>query len=481
MRNLNVLLSVPHFYQKLFYSTFLYCIKSKGTVMKAVKSFAKYAVIFLSGVLIVSLFWNLNQFLLFKNISYTEDYDYVIFLDGNSVKVKNGTTGRIDFVGEDLTQAINYALKSDELRVFIRRAEYNASGGIIFKNLKNVKIASNGAKINLGGRTFTIKGDCWENSKYNSIEGLTIFNGSLVVENSFMTSVRNCFFVDSDSGIILSNTNGWTECTKIEDCYFKNVRRGIVFETPKGNGTRSYANTEIKRCYFELTRENSIGVHVEPFSDFNEGLVQNVRIWMGGISETNQTGFLVEGSMLNTLVQDIVFESFADNPQNIYGINLGREGEGPILGHGIVFCGNLTEKIYNPYNRWLYGAGGSFKVENVSIPIGINNSYEAYKEIGLVTHLYLPIHSFNVKVQVSGEFSVDEIIFVRFRLKFLDGSFSEGLEICFRNTTARWLSYDDWLSIWPNRNIIQSLIVDAKTIQNATKVVVFVSFYGQYG
>jgi hypothetical protein len=448
--------------------------------MKTVKSFTKYVAVFLSGVLIASLLWNLNQFLLFKDISYTEDYDYVIYLDANAVRVKNGTTGRIDFIGENLTQAIDYAL-SDGLKVFIKSAEYNASSGIALKNLKNVKITSNGAKINLGGNAFIIKGECWENSRHISIEGLTLFNGSLIIENSFMTTVKNCIFADSEEGIILSNTNGWTECTKIEDCYFENVKRGIVFKTPTGNGTRSYANTEIKRCYFELMKENSVGIQVEPVSDFNEGLIQNVRIWMGGISEQNQTGLLVEGSMLNTLMHDIVFESFANNPKNIYGIHLGPGGEGPILGHGIVFCGNLTEKIHNPFKRWLYGVGGSFKVENVSISLGVDNGYGAYQEIGLVTHLSIPIYSFNVKVQINGQFSTQETIVVRFRLKLLDYSLSEDLEITFRNATTIWLDHDDWLKIWPNRNIIQSLIVDAKTNENTSKVTVAVSVYGQYG
>lgn len=446
-----------------------------------IKSFMRYAVVFLSGALIASLFWNLNQFLIFKDMSYAEDYDYVIYLDANAVKVKNGTTGRIEFVGENLTQAINYTLKGDDLKVFIKKAEYNASNGITIKNLKNVKITSNGAKINLEGNTFNVKGDYWENSKHVSIEGLTISNGSVIIENSFMATVRNCIFKDSDYGIILLNTNGWTECTKIEDCYFKNVKTGIIFKTPNGNGTPSYANTEIKRCYFELMRENSIGIHVEPDSDFNEGLIQNVRIWMGGTSETNQTGLLVEGSMLNTLVQDIVFESFADNPQDIFGIYLGPGGEGPILGHGIVFCGNLTKKIHNPFGRWIYGVGGSFKVENVSIPLGLNDNYGVQREIGLVTHLYLPVYSFNVKVCVCGEFSAEETVSVRVRLKFIDDTFSKSLEFSFKNATVLWLDQDEWLAIWPSRNIIQSLVVDAKTVKNAANVTVSVSVYGQYG
>lgn len=451
--------------------------------MKNFKIFTKYAVIFIIGVVISSISWNLNQFLLFRNISYKEDYDYVIFLDVNEVKVKNGTTGRIDFVGEDLSQVIDYALKNDGAKIFIKKAEYNVSNNIILKNLENVMVIGNGAKINLNGNALIVKGDSWKDSKHISIEGLTLINGSLIIENSFMATIKNCIFRDSEAGIILLNTNGWTECTKIEDCYFKNVLRGIIFKTPTGNGTRSYANTEIKRCYFELMRENSVGIQVEPVSDVNEGLIQNIRIWMGGVSEQNQTGLLVEGSMLNTILQDIVFESFAGYPQNIYGISLNSQCEAPILGQGIIFCGNLTEKIHNPYKKWLYGAGGSFKVENVGISLGLNNNYGAYREIGLVTHLYLPIYSINVKVQVNGSFSSEETVYVRFRLKLLDSSLSEDLEIRFPdiNATAIWLGHEYWLKLWPSRNLIQSLIVDAKTTGESSNVTVVVSVYGQYG
>jgi len=446
-----------------------------------IKGFMRYVVVFLSGVLVASLFWNLNQLLFFKNVSYTEDYDYVVYMDSGAVKVKNGTTGRVEFVGENLSQALDYVLKGEGLSIFIKGAEYNASGGLVLRNLANVRIASDRARINLGGGFLAIKGDYWDNSKHVYLEGLTIFNGSLLIENSFMTTIKNCIFEDCEEGVILLNTNGWTECTKIEDCYFKNVRRGIVFKTPCGNGTRSYANTEVKRCYFELMRENSVGVHVEPLSDFNEGLIQNVRIWMGGVCEVNQTGLFIEGSMLNTLVQDMVFESFADNPKNIFGIHFGPGAEGPILGHGIVFCGNFTEKIYNPFNRWIYGAGGSFKVENVSIPVGVGDNYGVQQEIGLVTHLSLSVYSLNVKVCICGEFSMEESITVRFRLKLLDGAFSRSLELSFKNATVKWLNHDEWLYIWPTRNVIQSLVVDAKTVKEATNVTVSVSVYGQYG
>jgi len=450
-------------------------------LLNSFRNFAKYIAIFFTAVIITSLFWNLNQFLLFRDVSYTEDYDYIIYLDAaKTVVVKNGATGRIAFSGWNFSQIMSYLLRNDSLKIFVKKADYNISNSISCKNLKGVKIISDGARLNLNGGSLIIKGDFWENSQHNSIEGLTIINGSIILENSFMTTIKDCTFINAEEGIVLSNTNGWTECTKIEDCYFENIRRSIVFKTPSENGTPSYANTEIRRCYFKLIRENSIGMHVEQFSDFNEGLIQNVRMWMGEASERNQTGILVEGSMLNTVIQNVVFESFANSPQNVYGIALGSNCDPPIFGQGLVFCGNLTCSIYNPYGKWLYGSGGSFKLENVTISLGLKNVYGAFHEIGSVPHLYFAIGSLNVRVQVEGNFSAEETIYVRFKFRFIDGSFSKQLEISFSDAGILWLSQDYWLDIWPSRTIISSLVVDAKTTASASNVTVAISVYGQY-
>lgn len=450
--------------------------------MDSIKKFARYAAVFFVVVVMLSLlFWNFNQILFLRDQSQLEDYDYIVYVDAANIKVKNGTTGQVDFIGNELSQVLSLILKNDGLKVFIKTAEYNVSSSIRLQNLTGVKIVSNGARLNLNGHSLIIAGDRWEYSKYNSIEGLTIIDGSIVIENSFMTTIKNCIFINSWDGIVLSNTNGWTECTVIEYCYFIDVRRGIVFRDPINNGTKSYANTEIRGAWFELRREGSIGIHVEPKANFNEGLIQNVRFWMGSVVERNQTGILVEGSMLNTLMQNAVFESFAHVPQSIYGIALGKDSDPPILGYGVVFCGNLTRSIYNPHGKWLYGSSGSFRIENIAVSLGVNNIYGEPQEIGAVPHLSLAISALNVKVQIEGNFSAGEIVYVRFRFKFIDESFSKHLEMSFNDTGAKWLTSDDWLEIWPTRTIISSLVVDAKTTVYASNVTVIVSVYGQYG
>ncbi|MGB9854582.1 MAG: hypothetical protein ACPLRY_07260, partial [Candidatus Bathyarchaeales archaeon] len=119
--------------------------------MVSVKGFARYAVVFVMAVIISSLFWNLNQFLFFRNMSYVEDYDYVIYLDAKEIKVKNGVTGQIDFASEDFSQLINFTVKRDNLKIFIKAADYNVSNNILLKNIKGLKLVSNGARLNLNG------------------------------------------------------------------------------------------------------------------------------------------------------------------------------------------------------------------------------------------------------------------------------------------------------------------------------------------
>lgn len=444
------------------------------------KDFAKYAAVFLSAVIVSYSLCSLNQFLAFRDISYVEGYDYIVYADEINIKVKNGATGQVDFTGEELSQVLSFIL-NDGLKIFIKAAEYNVSSNIQLQNLTGVKIVSNGARLNLNGNSFIVAGEHWEDSKHNSIEGLTMVNGGIFVENSFMTTIKDCVFINSQEGVVLSNTNGWTECTVIEHIYFINATRGIVFKTPVDNGTRSYANTEIKQCYFELRSEGAIGIHVESRADFNEGIIQNARFWMGGVDERNQTGIYIEGSMLNTLLQDVVFESFANFPQNICGIVVTENCDPPVLGHGVVFCGNLTESISNPHGKWIYGAGGSFKAINVSVPVGLDNTYGEAQEIGVIPHLALAISSLNVKVQVDGAFSEGEIINVRLKLKFIDNNFSKQMEISFNEAKTIWLDNEALLDIWPTRHIVTSLVVDAKSTAKASNVTVKVSVYGQYG
>ncbi len=439
-----------------------------------------YLSVFLLGTVLSSIVWATCQFFLYGNLSMRISYDYIIYGDSKKVTVKNGLTGFIDFAGENLSDAIHFALERKGLNIFIKSGRYNVSSNILLRNVSNLKMVSDGAELQFNGGSIILQGSSYEESMNNLIEGLTLINGCIIVENSFMTIIRGCVFKDSTDGIIFLNTNTWSECTLIENCYFENVKNCIVFEAPVDNGKESYANTEIKRCNFKLTKANSIAIYVKAKANFNEGLLQNIRIWLGHANETNQIGILIEGSMLNTLLHNVVFESFAKNPDEIYGIKIGQQGEPPILGQGVVFLGNFTRNIDNSFNKWLYGVGSYFKFENISVPLGLNDTYGDPCEITPPKYLYFSISNIHIKILVEGNFSENEVITVRLKLKFIDEAQSKAFTKTFDSNATIWLDHEDLFTILPVVNIISSLVLDAKTNKTSSDVKVYVSVCGQF-
>jgi hypothetical protein len=249
-----------------------------------------------------------------------------------------------------------------------------------------------------------------------------------------------------------------------------------VFRTPSGNATGSYASTEITRCFFNLL-DDSIGIKVEQLAEFSDSQVQNVRMWMGehGFMR-NQTGLMVDGSMHQTLLFGVVFESFADYPDQLYAISLGETSiTPPILAGGISFLGNWTAMVHNPFHKWISGSGAVFKQENLNIQIGLNGQYGLTETIQLRP---LTIADFKPKIQVQGSFANNETITVRFRLKFVDNTVSQSVEKSFSNATTLWLDDDDILRMFPSNSIIWEILVDAKASSSSTDATVQVSIYG---
>jgi hypothetical protein len=321
-----------------------------------------------------------------------------------------------------------------------------------------------------------VKGDNYALSQNNIIQGLTIINATLRIENSFATTVTNTAFINCNTALELENTNTWTEGTKIENCRFVNSRESIAFRTPTCNGTGSYASTQISRCYFNIP-DNSVGITVEYLAEFSDSQLQDLRMWMGENDAVhNQTGLLLSGSMHQTLMSGIVFESFTDQPDQLYAINLAETAvTPPTLSNGISFLGNWTAKIYNPFSIWISGTGAVFKQENLGIQVGVNGEYGATREFQLRPNT---ISSFKPKIQVQGSFATNETITVRFRLEFLDNTVSRSLEKTFTNSTSLWLSEDDMLRLFPSQSIIWAILIDAKTSSASTDATVQISIYG---
>jgi len=417
----------------------------------------------------------LDQSQALQDAAHDSIYDYVIFQNGNMYKAKNQATGKIDFISTTASPVINQAIAEGNT-LYIKPGDYTLSSDVQISNKINAKIIGEGAIIIGNGKKIIVEGDSYAFSQNNVVQGLTIINGTLRIENSFGTTVSNTAFLNCSTALELANTNTWTENTKIENCRFVNSRESIAFRTPTGNGTGSYASSRISRCYFNIP-DNSVGILVEHLAEFSDSQLQELRMWMGeNNSVHNQTGLLVEGSMHQTLLSGIVFESFTDYPDQLYAIAFGETViTPPVLSGGISFLGSWTAKIYNPFSIWISGMGAIFKKENLNIPVGVNGEYGVTQEFHLRPDT---ISSFKPKIQVQGSFANDETITVRFRLEFIDNTISRSVEKTFTNSTSLWLSDDDMLRFFPSQSIIWAILVDAKASSASTDATVQISFYG---
>ncbi len=403
-------------------------------------------------------------------------FDYIIFLDEETCKAKNQANGQVEFSATDSALVLTQAIAEGNT-VYIQKGNYTLNSNLQINNKRNAKIISYDEAILIGnGYKIIIKGDSYDSSQNNLVSGLTLINGTLRIENSFGIIVSNMAFLNSLTAIEISNTENWSEGTKIEDCHFKNCRESIVFRTPTGNATGSYASSIINRCFFNII-DDSIGIRVEQLAEFSDSQIHDVRMWIGENNfARNQTGLLVEGSMHQTLLAGLVFESFADHPEQLYAISFGETSiTPPTLGGDVSFLGNWTSKIYNPFSKWIAGDSSIFKHENLNIPVGLNEQYGETQEFQLRPNI---ISTFKPKIQIQGYFAEDETISVRFRLEFLDSTISRSVEKHFTNSTTLWLDDQDMLQLYPSQSIIWSILIDSKTSSPSTDVTVQISIYG---
>jgi len=444
----------------------------KITVSKRVLAVGIAITLFLSAL---NTYLILEQNRVLQDAAHDSTYDYVIFQDGTAYKVVNQASGSTDYVSESAAQVINQALANGNA-VYIKPGNYSLTSGVQVYNKINAKIVSDGASIIGNGHALIVKGDNYTFSQNNLVSGLAIINGTLRIENSFGTTVSNMAFVNCSTALELASTATWTEGTRIENSRFVNFKEGIAFRTPTEFANGSYASSEVNRCFFNFV-DDSVGINVERLAEFSDSRLQNVRMWMGEHGFTrNQTGLKVDGSMHQTVLSGVVFESFAESPLELYAISLGANSiTPPTLAEDVSLLGEWTAKVYNPFSKWIAGVGGVFKQENLPVSIGLNSQYGAEETFQLRP---LTIASFKPKIQVQGSFVRNETVTVRLRLEFLDNVISESVEKSFTNSSALWLEDDDILKLFPSESVIWAILVDARVDSASTDASVRFSIYG---
>jgi hypothetical protein len=421
-------------------------------------------------------------------------YDHVIyrFWDYNSnvsvYMLKNGRNGIVEYNSTDAASVLNHAFIRGNA-VFVVSDEYSLNSDVLVSNKKNARLDSDGAILTLNGNKIIIRGQTYQNSQYDQVSGFKIVNGSVRVENSFFTTITNMIFENCSVGIELANTNLWTEGTKIDAIHFNKCSQGIVFRTNISDvtinhySTGSYGNTEIARAYFNQL-DNSAAITVERNAEFTNGLIQNVRIWIGEFGKYNQTGLQLNAnsSMYQTLMDDVVFESFALKPlenASIYGIKMDLTNYGaPVLHSGVSFLGIWTARINNLYDNWILSGGSIFKQENISINV---NPFQYPSKSTAIQMSPATISSFKPKITVQGNFIHNETVVVRFRLEFVDNAItSEGnaVEKSFNSSSSLWLSDEDLMQLFPSQNMIYAILVDAKVSSLETDASARIDLYG---
>jgi hypothetical protein len=435
-------------------------------------------VIVLVALLILSAF---NTYLIFEGTrtslsTSTVDYDYVLSQDGNNYRLKNMLTGYVTDEPTSASSAINSALTIGK-SVYINSGTYVLTNNILISNKVNAKIVSDGATIIGNGKKIIIYGDDYTTSRNTFISGLTIINATIRVENSFGTTIQNTMFKNTSTGIEFANTKTWSEYNKVEDCQFINATEGIAFRTPVDNATGSYSSSEIDRCSFNL-RDFSVGINVESLAEFSDSQLQDVRFWIGENGRAHQTGLFIDGSMYQTMLFGVVFESFTSNPENIFGIDIGKNCTAPILDGGVSFLGNWTARVHNPFAVWVSAVGSVFDRENVNVPTGLNNQFGSNVSIQCNP---LRIFDFKPKVEVDGSFNNNETVTVRLRIEYIDNAVSSSVVRTFTNSGAAWLTDEDMMQLFPSQNAIWAIVVDAKSSSSSTDATVKVSGYGTAG
>src|SRR5665647_2582665 len=437
-------------------------------------------VVILVALLVLSAF---NTYLIFEgNRSMTSNavnFDYVLSQDGGIYNLKNMLSGYVAEQPRSASSAINSALISGK-SVYLNDGTYVLTEDIVISNKVNAKIVSDGATIEGNGHKIIVYGDDYTTSKNTLISGLTLFNSTIRVENSFGTTIQNTIFENTSTGIEFANTKTWSEYNKIENCQFTNATEGIAFRSPVGNATGSYDSSQIDRCSFNL-RDFSVGIKVEPLAEFSDSQMQNVRFWLGknDLSRANQTAILLGGSMDQTILLGVVFESFTPNPVYLFGIDIGEScTAAPIFDSGVSFLGNWTARVHNPFAEWIVGVGGVFQRLNVNVPMGLNNEY---RENACIQLSSLKIFSFKPQIVVEGSFTNSETVTVRIRVEYIDNAISTPVVRTFTNSGSVWLSDDEIMQLYPSQGIIWAVLVDAKSSSSSTDTVVNVNCYGTAG
>ena len=201
---------------------------------------------------------------------------------------------------------------------------------------------------------------------------------------------------------------------------------------------------------------------VEKNANVSNGQWTNVRIWMHANKPQTQTGLHLEGSMSDTILSDVIFETFGNYTN--YGIYLGKDSTtGPLLGEGTSFHGKFDSPIKNPDGRWIYSVMSIFKEEQ---NLTFNDRVTIQRDP-------LTICSFNANITIE-DLSANEEVTVEIKLNFIDQT-SNNITLSFNDDQNYMLTTQDLFDLYPSQNVIEN--IEATNLSN-TKAKVRIRIWG---
>ena len=403
-----------------------------------------------------------------------QEYDFLIYkqnktsTDSSFSKyfVKSGLNGAEIFEMPKFSDALVYALEKGN-SVILSFGTYELHSDVVIEKKSNMILDGQGSIINQNGFSISFISDSHENNTNNQIQNFIIRNGTIRLENSFRATLQNMVFQDCKSAIEISNTNTWSEATKLENIYWENCQTGLTFKTPTNNGTGSYENTALDRCYFNLHRNNSVAIMIEQRAEVSNSLWTDMRIWLHAINNQTQTGLHLEGAMTETQLNDVIFESFGNG--TIYGIYIGEHSiTGVSPGAGTTFIGTFTARISNDQGRWILGKPSIFKIETE-----LNSTQNNAK----IQRDPLTISNFDAFINIT-DFGENEEIIFQIKLNFIDHTDSS---IVINSTDKKliegkpyWLTKEDMYELYPSQNMVWNIEITVLTpLQDPQTEIIF--------
>lgn len=341
-----------------------------------------------------------------KDSWFNTSYSYYIFKDGTTYYAKNGSTTAIDASGSDPGALLN-TLQSSLIDGDVIQFENDTyTGTTDYTNNGKTRLQFIGNGATLSGWKIKFDGSTSLTSSRCIIHGFKFSgaNAGIVIDNTSMTTVENCEFLNCSAGISFESSAKWSEIGRLSNCLFRRCTKGIVFKTPTGAGTGSYINSMIDHCFFSsstpadgvITTDYTF-IEIQSGVQVSEGKWTNSRFWFDAGSVIG-IGINSTGTGTRCMIHKHYFENFSPATGTI-GIQFNSGATSLYFLGRPIFAGNGTwdTKFKNTTNVQLHGSVETFRQGHTITPSATADTYGTVvncvniADVGGLPNLYIII------------------------------------------------------------------------------------------